>query len=434
MLDVEVALARVQSRLGVIPPGAGAEIEAAAAGLQLDAARLSAGVQRDGVPTIALVAQLREATSAAARPFVHWGATSQDIMDSATVLCIERVLRLMDARLLQLMRVLGGLASRHRSSVMAARTHGQQALPMSFALKVAVWALPFARHHERLQQLWPRLCVVQLGGAAGTLAALGPRALEVEQGLALELGLGVPDLPWHTQRDAIGELGSFLSLLCGSLGKLAQDVLLLCQTEVLELSEAAHGQRGASSSMPQKNNPMRSEQILAGARSAVAQLAALHQASVQEHERGTHGWQVEWLCLSPMLMLAAGALHNASVLTSELQVYPERMLLNLMAQQGLALSEAAVNALCAEMPRPEASALVSVCASRALEEQRFLIDILRETLEQGSAGSEVDWASLSRPENYLGQANALVDRALARISALTDPGQPTRGRRRAPDA
>jgi 3-carboxy-cis,cis-muconate cycloisomerase len=196
---------------------------------------------------------------------------------------------------------------------------------------------------------------------------------------------------------------------------------------VLELSEAAHGQRGASSSMPQKNNPMRSEQILAGARSAMAQLSALHQASVQEHERGTHGWQVEWLCLSPMLMLAAGALHNTIVLTSELQVYPERMLTNLMAQHGLTLSEAALNALCREMPRPEARSLVTECAARALEEQRFLIDILREKLAEGSPQNQVDWAGLARPENYLGQANALVDRVLVRISALTGPAQPARG-------
>jgi 3-carboxy-cis,cis-muconate cycloisomerase len=374
---------------------------------------------RDGVPTLALVSQLRAAAPAHARPFVHWGATSQDIMDSATVLCVQRVLSHIRNVLVDLMRALAALAAQHRGSVMAARTHGQQALPTSFALKVAVWASPLVRHHERLAELRPRLCVVQLGGAAGTLAALGPRALELEQGLAAELGLGVADVPWHTQRDALGELGGWLAILSGSLGKMAQDVLLLCQTEVAELSEAPHGQRGASSSMPQKNNPMRSEQILAAARSTTAQLSGLLHGLVQEHERGTHGWQVEWLCLSPMLMLTAGALHNARLLTRELQVYPERMRENLLAQHGLTLAEAAVGALCSEMPRPQAQALVTRGASRAMQERRFLIDILRESVSETVPGNRIDWDNLARPENQLGQADALVERVLRRVSALT---------------
>jgi 3-carboxy-cis,cis-muconate cycloisomerase len=419
MLDVEVALSRVQSRLGIIPAEAALGIEAAASALTLDAALLSAGVLRDGVPTIALVSQLRAAAPAGARPFVHWGATSQDIMDSATVLCMSRVLGHMQSASIELLRTLAALTAQHRESVMAARTHGQHALPTSFALKVAGWALPLVRQHERLCQLRPRLCVVQLGGAAGTLAALGPRALELEQALAAELGLGVADLPWHTQRDAIGELGSWLSLSCGVLGKMAQDVLLLCQTEVSELSEAPHGERGGSSSMPQKNNPMRSEQILAAARSTTGHLSALLNAMVQEHERGTHGWQVEWLSLSPMLMLAAGALHNARLLTRELQVYPERMRQNLLAQHGLSLAEAAVGALCSEMHRPEAQALVARGATQALQQRRFLIDVLRESAAEALPGNGVDWSRLARPEDQLGQANALVDRVLRRVAALT---------------
>ncbi len=419
MLDVEVALARVQGRLGIIPAAAASAIGIAAAGLSFDAQQLSAGVLRDGIPTLALVSQLRAAAGAEAGPFVHWGATSQDIMDSASVLCITRVLGHMETRLVELLLNLAELADAHRGSIMAGRTHGQHAVPISFGLKVAGWASPLLRHWERLQQLRPRLCVVQLGGAAGTLAALGPRALDVVQGLADELGLGAPELPWHAQRDAFCELGSWLSLLCGSLGKIAQDVILLCQTEVAELSEAVPGTRGASSSMPQKNNPMQSEQILAAARSTAAHLSGLTQALVQEHERGTHGWQVEWLSLSPMLMLSAGALRNACRLSHGLQVDPARMQQNLLAQHGMVLAEAAVGALSAAMPRPDAQALVTACVARAQHEGRSLVNVLREHMAQAAPGNRVDWAVLAEPKNHLGQADTLIDRVLARLSAIT---------------
>jgi 3-carboxy-cis,cis-muconate cycloisomerase len=420
LLEVEAALARVQSRLGIIPAEAGAAITRAATALEFDAPGLAAGVQRDGIPMLALVAQLRAATGAQFGQFVHWGATSQDVMDSATVLGALRVLEHMERGLGQLLRRLAELAGTHRSQVMVARTHGQQALPTTFGLQVSLWAYPLLRHHERLRQLVPRLAVVQLGGAAGTLAALGSRAAEVLSELSKELRLGAPGLPWHTQRDNFAELGGWLSLLGGSLGKLAQDVILLCQSEVGELAEAPAGQRGGSSSMPQKNNPMRSEQILAAARMMAAQLSALHHALVQEHQRGTHGWQVEWLCLSPLLMLSAGALHNAQLLTTELEVDTERMRAQLLAPPGLAFAEAAVGALCAEMPRPAAQALTARCALRARAEGRFLVDVLREQRQEDAPDSRIDWAALALPENHLGQALAWVDQARRELLAAAD--------------
>jgi 3-carboxy-cis,cis-muconate cycloisomerase len=267
--------------------------------------------------------------------------------------------------------------------------------------------------------------VLQLGGAAGTLLAFGPRAFELEQRLALALGLGVPELPWHAQRDAIAELGAWLALLTGSLGKLAQDVILLCQSEVAEVSEAPHGERGGSSSMPHKNNPMRSEQILAAARAVAAQSSALMHALVQEHERGTHGWQLEWLCVSPMALLASGALAGALELVRGLVVFPERMRENLLREHGLVLAEPAALALSLELERAEASALVRSCAGRALAEKRFLIDVLREVVLAKHPTARIDWAALARPEEHLGQASALLDRALARLerafSLVPDP-------------
>lgn len=418
LLSVEVALARAQENLGIIPGAAAMAIYSAAAELPFDPATLSAGVLRDGVPITALVAQLRAAAGPAAAPFVHLGATSQDIMDTATVLGITRVLEHLERGLLRVMADLAALADAHRGSVMAARTHAQQALPTSFGLKAALWAAPLLRHHERLSELRPRLCVVQLGGAAGTLAALGPRALSLVERVAHELGLGAPELPWHAQRDCFAELGSWLGLLTGSLGKLAQDVILLSQSEVGELREAAYGERGGSSSMPQKNNPMRSEQILAAARSVAAGSLALQHALVQEHERGTHGWQVEWLTLSPLLMLSAGAVRNVSLLTSELQVDPTRMRRNMLAEHGLVLSEAAVVALSAIMSRQAAQALVAEVAGRALREGRFIIDLLREQLAPTAPEGAIDWEALARPESYLGQADSLIDRVVDRVRAV----------------
>ncbi|HTV18018.1 MAG TPA: 3-carboxy-cis,cis-muconate cycloisomerase [Polyangiaceae bacterium] len=424
LLQVEVALARTQAALGIIPAPAAVAIEAAAAVLPFDPGALAAGVLKDGVPIVALVAQLRAAVAPDTREFVHWGATSQDIVDTATVLGVGRVLDRLDAALVELLRRLASDCRAHRHSVMAARTHSQHALPTSFGLKLAGWALPLVRHRERLVELRRRFGVLQLGGAAGTLLALGPRALELGERLARELGLALPELPWHAQRDTVAELGAWLALLTGSLGKLAQDVVLLCQSEVAELSEAPHGQRGGSSSMPQKNNPMRSEQILAAARCVSAQLSALMGALVQEHERGTHGWQVEWLCLSPMLSLAAGACKNALELTRDWVIDVERMRSNVMSGHGLLLSEAAVGALSdpaasTGLTRSAARALVSTCAARALEQGRSLIELLRDALSETQPQNRVDWASLALPENHLGQADALIERALARIDAAS---------------
>lgn len=425
LLEVEVALARAQADLGIIPSEAAAAIEQAAATLAIDWAGLAAGVRRDGVPVVALIDQLRGALGPEAAAFVHRGATTQDIVDTAAVLAARRAIAHLDAGLGRLARELAQLAERHRGSVMAARTHSQQALPTSFGLKVVGWALPLARHRERLRELSPRLAVLSLGGAAGTLLGFGDRALELEQRLAQRLGLSVPELPWHTQRDTIAELGAWLALLTGSLGKLAQDVILLCQSEVAELSEAQHGRRGGSSSMPQKNNPMRSEQILAAARVVAADSSALMHALVQEHERGTHGWQVEWLCSSPMLLLTSGALAGALELVGELVVHPARMRENLLRERGLVLAEPAVVALSRELERFEASALVRSAAGRALADERFLIDVLREAVLAKHPGLQLDWAGLANLDEHVGQASALIDRALDRLYR-TFPSDDTR--------
>jgi 3-carboxy-cis,cis-muconate cycloisomerase len=388
MLQVEAALAQAQARLGVIPAAAGAQIAAGAAALQPDFERLQAGTEKAGLPVVALVAQLRAQVGEEAAGYVHWGATSQDVVDTALVLQMRAGLALLEGRLARLSRALARLARRHRDTLMAARTRSQQALPMPFGLKVAGWLAPLLRHRQRLAQLRQRALVVQFGGAAGTLAALGDDGLAVQEALAAGLELAVPLMPWHTQRDTVAEVAGWLSLVSGSLAKMAQDVLLLAQTEVGEVRETAGRARGGSSTMPQKQNPVVSELILAAARSNAALLAAVHQAQVQEHERGTHGWEMEWLNLPPMFALSAAALEHALFLAENLVVDEARMQANVRASK----------------------ALVREACRVVQAEGRHLVDVVAERTD-----APVNWQALREEAGYFGSAGVFIGRVLGEV-------------------
>ncbi|MCS7195183.1 MAG: 3-carboxy-cis,cis-muconate cycloisomerase, partial [Meiothermus sp.] len=320
MLEVEGALAHAQAELGLIPLEAAQAIERAIAGFAPDWEALALATERDGVPVAGLVSALRRAVGAPHERYLHYGATTQDILDTALVLRLREALALLEGRLRGVLRHLLRLAQRHLQTPMAGRTHAQQALPIPFGFKVAGWMAPLLRHLERLEELRGRLLVVQFGGAVGTLAALGPDGPRVQEALARRLGLGLPPIPWHTARDNLAELAGWLSLLTGSLGKMAQDILLLAQSEVGEVRESAQEGRGGSSTMPQKSNPVRSEVVVAAARANAALLVAMHQAQIAEHERATHGWQLEWLTLPSMFAHAAAALKQAQQLSQELVV------------------------------------------------------------------------------------------------------------------
>lgn len=408
LLEVEAALARAQGRLGVIPAGAATSIAAAAPALEVDLERLRAGIENDGFPVIDLLRQLREGVGAEAAPYLHWGATTQDIMDTALVLQLRAALSVLEPCLVQLIGGLAKLAGGHRHTLMAGRTHSQQALPITFGLKVASWLAPLLRHRQRLAELKPRLLVVQFGGAAGTLASLGKGGIEVQEGLAAELDLAVPLMPWHTQRDALAELAGWLSLLSGSLAKMAQDVILMAQSEVAEVREAADGSRGGSSTMPQKSNPILSELIVAAARHNASLLASMHQALVQEHERATHGWQLEWLSLPQMVALTSSALRKARYLSEHLVVDEARMRENVRVSNGLMLAEAISFALSSHMSRTEAEACVKAAVRVAREEDRHLVDVLRE-----KSDAPVAWQALGDEAAYLGASEAFLDRVLA---------------------
>lgn len=411
MVAVEAALARAEAEAGVIPRAAADRIAAAAGSFAPDLDALGEGSEQSGVPVIELVRQFRAHVGGDAAQWVHWGATSQDIVDTALVLRLREALVLMAVRLDQVIAALAALADAHRLTVMAARTRYQQALPTSFGLKCAGWMLPLLRCRERLPGLRLRLLAVQFGGAAGTLAALGDSGVAVMEALAAELDLACPPLPWHSQRDGIAELGSWLSLVTGALGKLGQDAVLLAQTEIGEVDESAGG-RGGSSTMPQKANPVAGEALVAAARLNAGLLGTLHQAQIQEHERGGAGWQMEWATLPTMVVTTGAALAKAEALLARLSVAAGRMRENLGPGNGLILAEAASFALAEHMPRPEAQALVKQAVAAVLAEGGHLVDALRSR-----SSAPVDWERLRDPASYLGANEALIDRALAAAAA-----------------
>jgi len=405
MVEVERALARVQGRLGVIPSDAAAAIDQALDGFLPDLAALGAGTASGGVPTIALVGALRALVDGTARDHVHAGATSQDIVDTALLLCLRAALERMATRLDGVIAQLASMADAHRRTVMAGRTRTQQAIPISFGVKVAGWLAPLKRHRRRLDAVRADLLVVQFGGASGTLAALGDTGLAVADGLADELALGPADGPWHTARDGVLGLGGWLSGVTASLGKLGADLLLLGQNEVAEVRPGAGG---GSSAMPQKVNPVGAETLVALARANATAISGLHHAAIQEHERGGPGWTLEWISLPPMVLATATALRIAGDTLGGLTVNADRMRANLGLDTGLILAEAATTALAAHIGKVEAQALVKRACLDAPGAGRSIIDLLRDR-----TAAPVDWDAVADPASYLGASDAIIDRVLA---------------------
>ena len=404
MLAVEAALAEAEGACGVIPQSAAQSIAQVARTLTIDPDDLAEATARDGIPVPGLVAALRRAVGGEAASFVHWGATTQDVMDSGLVLRLRAILDSLDGRLERLCGRLAERAGAERDTVMAARTRGQQATPTTLGLKLAGWRAPLQRHRQRLKNLRPRLERLSFGGASGTLAALGDKALAVEAALAERLDLAIPPLPWHSQRDGLAELAGWLALVTGSLGKIAGDVRLLSHNEIGELRE---GSGGGSSTMPQKANPVRSEAVLALARLNAGLAGQMHLAVLHEQERDGAAWQQEWLLLPQMLLACGAALTHTNAVIEDLQVDPARMRANLEAANGLVLAEAASFALSRHMPREEAQALVKQACKEVAASGRHLMDVLAELSD-----APVDWSALRDPASYTGMSAELIERAL----------------------
>jgi 3-carboxy-cis,cis-muconate cycloisomerase len=420
MLDVEAALARAQAQLGLIPAAAAAEITANADVARFDLVAIGKDTALVGYPIVPLVKALSHACVGDAGRYVHWGATTQDIIDTALVLQLRDGLELIRKDLRDIEAALEALARRYRDTPMAGRTHAQHALPITFGFKCALWLAPLQRHSARLARLSREIAVVQFGGAVGTLASLGADGIRVMEALAKELGLNTPLIAWHVGRDGLAEGASFLGLLTGSLGKIATDIALLMQPEIGEVAEPYQEGRGGSSTMPQKRNPIACEFVLACARNVRQLVAVMLDATVQDHERATGPWHAEWIALPQAFALTAGALHHTRTMLEGLAVDPVRMRRNLDITRGMISAEAVMMALAPHIGREEAHHLVAAACQRALAPARHLLDELQEDPAITAHLRPERLVELLDPASYTGLAGEFVDRVLAQEATKSD--------------
>jgi len=407
-VETEVALALAQGRVGVIPQDAADAIARLAPTVTLDRAALKSETENVGYPIVGLVRQLSDALGDAGR-YVHWGATTQDIMDTGAVLQVRSGLAIVERDLAAVSAALAALAAKYRDTPMAGRTHLQQALPITFGYKCAVWLSMLDRHMVRLRELKPRVAVAQLGGAAGTLASLGEKGLATRREFARALALSEPSITWHVARDAIVETVNFLGLLTGSLGKIGFDMMLMMATEIGEAFEPFASHRGASSTMPQKRNPISSEVLLANAKAVRQNAGLMLDAMIQDFERATGPWHVEWMAVPESFILTAGSLAQAKLLAEGLTVDESRMRQNLDLTQGLIVAEAVMMGLAPHLGRQQAHDLVYAACREALQNGRSLFDVLMVNPKVAKALPQADLRALCDPANYLGAAPAMVD-------------------------
>ena len=416
-IDVEVALARAEASTGVIPAAAADVIARESRIDRIDFDRMREETDIVGYPILPLVHQLVEMCGEAGR-YVHWGATTQDIMDTAVALQVRDALDGIAEDVRALRIILADLAEKHRDTAMAGRTHLQQALPVTFGYKAAIWLAMFDRHQQRLAQLRPRVAVVQFAGAAGTLASLGDQGFEVQAALARELGLGVPDTTWHVARDGFAEAVNLLALITGSLGKIGLDVMIMASTEFAELYEPFVKGRGASSTMPQKRNPISSELMLAASKAVRQHAGLMVDAMVQDFERATGPWHAEWIAIPESFILTAGALNQARFALGGLIVDADRMAQNLVISRGLIVAEAAMMGLAPHVGRQAAHDLVYDACRVVNEQGGTLAEALAASPDDTAHHERAAIDRLTDPAGYLGLAPQMVDRAITRSRAI----------------
>ncbi|UVK94908.1 3-carboxy-cis,cis-muconate cycloisomerase [Pseudomonas atacamensis] len=422
MLDFEAALAQAEARVGLIPSSAVAPIATACDAGLYDFAALGEAIATAGNSAIPLVKALGKqiaSSDAEAERYVHLGATSQDVMDSGLVLQLRQALVLIENQLAQMADSLAVQAQRFATTPLAGRTWLQHATPVTLGMKIAGWLGAVTRSRQRLQELKPRLLVLQFGGASGTLAALGAQALPIAEALAEELQLTLPEQPWHTQRDRIVEFGAVLGLIAGSLGKFGRDISLLMQTEAAEVFEPAAPGKGGSSTMPHKRNPVGAAVLIGAATRVPGLVSTLFSAMPQEHERSLGLWHAEWETLPEICCLVSGSLQQARLLADGLEVDAARMARNLELTQGLVLAEAVSIVLAQRVGRDTAHHLLEQCCKRAVAEQRHLRAVLADEPQVTAELSGAELDDLLNPAHYLGQAQVWVERAVAEHNALT---------------
>jgi 3-carboxy-cis,cis-muconate cycloisomerase len=411
MLDAEAALAAAEADVGVVPSAAAEAIAAACDAARFDPGALASEARDTGSPVVPLVRALAAELPAEAARYVHWGATSQDVMDTAAMLVAKRTRRLIDEDLHGVVRACARLADEHRGTPMVGRTLLQQALPSTVGLKAAGWLAGVADARERLAAV---TLDAELGGAAGTLASLGSDGIRVLKAYAERLGLGEPTLPWHTARVRVGELGAALALAAGALEKVALDLTLLAQTEVGEVAEPSDGGRGGSSTLPHKRNPVGAVRCTACARLVRGAAATLLASMAQEHERAAGAWHAEWPALTEALALTGGAASSLREALDGLDVRPERMRRSLDMTGGMLMAESVATAMAGQVGRDEAKRIVEAACRRAVDSGRTLRDeLVGDEVVTDVLGIDGVERALD-PFGYLGSAEAFIDRALDR--------------------
>jgi 3-carboxy-cis,cis-muconate cycloisomerase len=418
MLDFEAALGRAEAAVGVIPASAAQSITKACKAETFDLADLAEAATRSGnlaIPLVkALTAYVAKADTDAAR-YVHWGATSQDMIDTATMLMLRRAVDALNGDLNRAIAGFARLARQHRNTPVVARTWLQHALPMPFGLKLAEYAAALARSRKRLNRLRGESLALQFGGAAGTLAALGDKGLLVAEKLAQELKLPLPEAPWHSHRDRIAEAASVLAIISGSCGKIARDMSLMMQTDVAEAFEPSGVGRGGSSTMPHKRNPVASASALAAATMAPNLAATIFAAQVGDHERSAGPWHAEWPTLPTLLLVTSGALAAIVDIAEGLEVDAKRMRVNLDATDGLIMAEAVTFALAEKIGKSEAHDLIEAACRTAVAGKTHLRDVLAADPKVASHLHAEQLEKLFEPMAYQGVSQTLIDRLLASL-------------------
>jgi 3-carboxy-cis,cis-muconate cycloisomerase len=418
MLDFEAALARAEAEVGVIPASAVGPIVNACKAELFDLSKLAEAATRSGNLAIPLVKTLTAAVAKAdadAARYVHWGATSQDVIDTATMLGLRAAIDVLLSELDRAITGFAGLARKHRDTAMVARTWLQHALPMPFGLKLAEYAAALHRSRTRLKRLRGEGLALQFGGAAGTLAALGDSGLLVAEELAAVLGLPLPDAPWHSHRDRIADAASGFAILTGSCGKIARDVSLMMQTDVAEAFEPSGEGRGGSSTMPHKRNPVAAATALAAATMAPNLAATIFAAQVQDHERSAGPWHAEWPTLPTLQLVTSGALAAIVDIAEGLEVDAARMRANLEATNGLIMAEAVTFALAEKIGKSDAHHLVEAASKKALAAKQHLRDVLTSDPKITAHLGADKLASLFEPMAYQGVSQTLIDRLLTSL-------------------
>lgn len=427
MIDFEAALARVEGKLGIIPRAAASTISAVAGTARLDGAAIASEALQSGTPAIPFIRAFTESVRAqnrVAAGFVHWGATSQDVCDTALVLQLQKAQTIFEADLRRLEKALQHLSQTHRSTVMLGRTWLQAAPPVTFGLKAAGWFGAVTRGHQRLSAAFGDSLALQFGGASGTLAALGKAGLKIAKALAAELHLACPDAPWHTQRDRLASLMCACGMLTGSLGKMARDILLLSQNEIAEVAEPGSSGRGGSSTMPHKHNPVGSALALAVAHRVPGLVSSFLSAMVQEHERAAGGWQGEWSIVSAVVQNTGLAIACMAEVAEGLTVDAERMRANIEATNGIIFAERASMLLGKKLGRDKAHELLEQASFESAATKRRLGQVLAEMPRITQHLSPAELRDLENPAHYLGVAEDFRKALLASSRSSNRTGKP----------